>query len=325
MRVSLEIAPRLPLWALRILSYLAEKVGFESVWLSEHYFNRSSIVAATYLLSHLRRLSVGVGVLNPYATHPVLMAQVAASLTEVSPSRVMLCVGAGDVSALEALGYFRRDPVRAVGNCVRTIRELLSGKALNGGLRLDFRAASGVPVYVAAQGPKMLELAGEVGDGVLINSANMPYLRESVSLVRSSAARTGRSVFVEAELLVSVHKDVKKALKTVKPYVAVILAGSSVGFARKLGLDEELLSRLRQLVRAGRWLEVQEAVPDDVASALSVSGDPRDFAAAVEELPIEVLDGLVLGGPIGPNPRPAIVEVHRALASVIARGARSAP
>ncbi|MCS6788742.1 MAG: LLM class flavin-dependent oxidoreductase, partial [Aigarchaeota archaeon] len=268
---------------------MAEKVGFEAVWLSEHYFNRSSVVAAAYLLSHLKRLAVGVGVLNPYVLHPAVMAQVAASLTEVGPGRVMLGVGAGDVTTLEALGYLRKDAVERVRACVRTVKGLLQGGGLNDGLRLDFRAASQVPVYVAAQGPKMLELAGEVGDGVLINSANLPHLRDSVGLVRSSASRSGRSVSVEAELLVSVHEDSKKAIKTVKPYVAVMLAGSSADFARVLGFDEDLLSRLKVLVGRGRWLDVQELIPDDVASALSVAGNPREFATALEGLPIEEL------------------------------------
>ncbi|MEN3047553.1 MAG: LLM class flavin-dependent oxidoreductase [Candidatus Caldarchaeales archaeon] len=313
MRVSVELAPRSPTWEIGVLAGLAERLGFDAVWLSEHFFNRSSVVTAAYLLSRLRRAEVGLGVLNPYAYHPALIAQVAATLTEVGPERVMLGIGAGDATTLEALGVRRENPVERVRACVRSVRALLGGEGLAGGVRLDFRPASEVRIYVAAQGPKMLELAGEEGDGALINPTNLPFIEESARLVRSSAERAGRTVAVEVGLMVSVCEDRAKALRAVKPYVAVVLAGSPAEYAARLGVDEGLLDRVRDLVRAGRWQEVREELPDDVASSVALAGTAEDVSRAIEGLPLKEIDGLVIGGPLGPDPRRAIVELHREL------------
>ncbi|MDW8043397.1 MAG: LLM class flavin-dependent oxidoreductase [Nitrososphaerota archaeon] len=313
MRLSVELSPKEPTWEIGLLAGLVERLGFDAVWLTEHFFNRSSVVAAAHLLSRLRRAEVGLGVLNPFVFHPAVIAQVAATLTEVGSGKVVLGIGAGDATTLEALGYRRERPVERVRECVRSVRALLSGEGLDDGVRLDFRPASDVRIYVAAQGPKMLELAGEEGDGVLINSTNLPFLEDSVRLVRSSAGRVGRTVAVEAGLMVSVHEDRAKALAAVKPYVAVVLTGSPTDYTARLGVEEDLVARVRELVKAGRWQEVRESLPDDVASSMALAGTAKDVRRAIEGLPFEDLDGLIIGGPLGPDPRRAIVELHRVL------------
>ncbi len=323
MRFSVELVPKDPFWRMRVYAVTAEKLGYSAVWLSEHFFNRSSVVTSAYLALRTRSISIGLGVLNPYAFNPVTMAQFAASLTELAPGRIMLSVGAGDPVALKAMGYEQREPLRRVEEAVRTVRALLSGKGSSGDLRLDFRPRGSVPVYVAAQGRRMLELAGRIGDGVLVNSANLPFLEDSLKVVRSSASLSGRrGIDVEVEVLTSVHEDRAKALKTVKPYVAVVLLGLPESWRERIGVSEELLSKFRSAVLRGEWLRVQELVPDDVALSLSLVGSGADVARSLSELPLESVDGLVFGGPLGPYPRRAMLELRRALSELFGGGPR---
>jgi 5,10-methylenetetrahydromethanopterin reductase len=291
--------------------------------LSEHFFNRSSVVASTYLALRTRTISIGLGVLNPYAFNPITMAQFAASLTELAPGRVMLSIGAGDPIALSAMGYEQMEPLKKVEEAVKIVKTLLTGETTSDGARLDFRPRGPVPVYVAAQGRRMLELAGRICDGVLVNSANLPFLEESLKVVRQSAFSSGRQrVDVEVEVLTSVHEDRSKAVKTVKPYAAVVLLGMPESWRERLGVGEELIAKLREAVVRGEWLRIHELMPDDSALSLSLAGSGAEVAKSISELPLELMDGLVFGGPLGPYPRRAISELMRALSKLFGKGPR---
>jgi 5,10-methylenetetrahydromethanopterin reductase len=323
MRFSVELVPKEPFWRMRVYAATAEGLGYSAVWLSEHFFNRSSVVASAYLALRTRTISIGLGVLNPYAFNPITMAQFAASLTELAPGRVMLSIGAGDPIALNAMGYEQREPLKKVEEAVKTVKTLLTGETTSGGARLDFRLRGPVPVYVAAQGRRMLELAGRIGDGVLVNSANLPFLEESLKVVRQSASSSGRQrVDVEVEVLTSVHEDRGKAVKTVKPYAAVVLLGMPESWRERLGVGEELIARLREAVVRGEWLRIHELMPDDLALSLSLAGSGAEVAKSISELPREMMDGLVFGGPLGPYPRRAISELMRALSELFCKGPR---
>jgi Coenzyme F420-dependent N5,N10-methylene tetrahydromethanopterin reductase and related flavin-dependent oxidoreductases len=323
MRFSVELVPKEPFWRMRVYAATAEGLGYSAVWLSEHFFNRSSVVASTYLALRTRTISIGLGVLNPYAFNPITMAQFAASLTELAPGRVMLSIGAGDPIALNAMGYEQMEPLKKVEEAIKTVKTLLTGEATSGGARLDFRPRGPVPVYVAAQGRRMLELAGRIGDGVLVNSANLPFLEESLKVVRQSASSSGRQgVDVEVEVLTSVHEDRSKAVKTVKPYAAVVLLGMPESWKERLGVGEELIARLREAVVRGEWLRIHELMPDDLALSLSLAGSGAEVAKSISELPLELMDGLVFGGPIGPYPRRALSELMRALSELFGKGPR---
>jgi 5,10-methylenetetrahydromethanopterin reductase len=280
-------------------------------------------VASTYLALRTRTISIGLGVLNPYAFNPITMAQFVASLTELAPGRVMLSIGAGDPIALSAMGYEQMEPLKKVEEAVKTVKILLTGETTSGEVRLDFRPRGLVPVYVAAQGRRMLELAGRIGDGVLVNSANLPFLEESLKVVRQSASSSGRQrVDVEVEVLTSVHEDRSKAVKTVKPYAAVVLLGMPESWRERLGVGEELIARLREAVVRGEWLRIHELMPDDLALSLSLAGSGAEVAKSISELPLEMMDGLVFGGPLGPYPRRAISELMRALSELFGKGPR---
>ncbi len=323
MRFSVELVPKEPFWRMRVYAATAEGLGYSAVWLSEHFFNRSSVVASTYLALRTRTISIGLGVLNPYAFNPITMAQFVASLTELAPGRVMLSIGAGDPIALSAMGYEQREPLKKVEEAVKIVKTLLTGETTSEGARLDFRPRGLVPVYVAAQGRRMLELAGRIGDGVLVNSANLPFLEESLKVVRHSAFSSGRQrVDVEVEVLTSVHEDRSKAVKTVKPYAAVVLLGMPERWRERLGVGEELIAKLREAVTRGEWLRIHELMPDDLALSLSLAGSGAEVAKSISELPLELMDGLVFGGPLGPYPRRAISELMRVLSELFGKGPR---
>ncbi|MCS7145680.1 MAG: LLM class flavin-dependent oxidoreductase [Nitrososphaerota archaeon] len=310
MKYSLEVPPKDPVWRLQIYANLADSLSFETVWLSDHYYNRSIAVAATAMATVMKRRRIGLGIMNPYLHHPVLMAQMAASLSELAPDRVSIGIGAGDKNALESLGIVQESPVERVRWAVKTVRELLISGRREGALGLDFGAWGRIPIYVAAQGPRMLRLAAEVGDGVLINTSWLPSPSKPIGVVKEALESAGRSreeFSVEMEVLVSVHEEAEKARKTVKPYVGVVVQGLSPEMAAELGIREEMLRQIGSMVKARMWLEIHKVVPDSLVELFSIAGSPRDVSARLEDVSRAGLGGLVLGGPLGPTPRRAMI------------------
>lgn len=310
MRYSLELPPKDPIWRLQIYAHLADSLSFDTIWLSDHYYNRNIAVAATAMCSVMKTKRIGLGIMNPYLYHPVLMAQMAASLSEVAPDRVSIGIGAGDRNALESLGIVQESPVAKVRGAVEMVRELLGGRVGGGGLSLDFKGWGRIPIYVAAQGPRMLRLAGETGDGVLINTSWLFNPKRPLSIVEKALAETGRrrDLFsIEMEALVSVHEDSEKARKTVKPYVAVVVQGLSAEMADELDINPNVMREIRALVRARMWLEIHKVVPDSLVELFSIAGNAREVEARLEEVSKAGLDGVVLGGPLGPTPRRAMI------------------
>ncbi|MEM0382602.1 MAG: LLM class flavin-dependent oxidoreductase [Nitrososphaerota archaeon] len=313
MKYSLEIPPKDPIWRLQIYSNLADTLTFDTIWLSNHYYNRNIAVAATAMASVTKRARIGLGIMNPYLCHPVMMAQMAATLSEMAPSRVSIGIGAGDRNVLESLGVVQERPVEKVRWAVRTIREMLSEASRGGVPGLDFKAWGRIPIYIAAQGPRMLRLSAELGDGILINTSWLPNPKKPLNILRGVLDEVGRSrgnFLIELEALISVHEDSEKARKTVKPYVGVVVQGLSPEMALELGISGETIREIGALVRARMWLEMHKVVPDELVELFSIAGTPGYVRARLEDIAGIGLDGLVLGGPLGPTPRKAMILLN---------------
>jgi len=313
MKFSIELPPKDPLWRLKIYSNIIEKLGFNAVWTSEHYYNRSSAISCVAIGQATQRLQICMGILNPYTSHPAIIAQLAATLSEMYPGRISLGIGAGDKLTLENLGIQQREPLKRVEETVTIIKKLLRGERFNEYIRLDFRNWGKTPIYIAAQGQNMLKLAAKVADGVLINFTGMENTRRSISIVRDALKNYNRNsddFSVEVTVMVSVSEDRPKAIKTMMPYVAILALGMESTHLEQYGLDKEKIERLKYFTRTGNWQEVQAVVPVDLVDTLSISGTPDEVYSRLLELLSMPINGLVFGGPLGPNPRKALISLH---------------
>ena len=141
-------------------------------------------------------MRLGPRVINPLTRHPAVAAGAAATLAEMAPGRTMLGIGTGDSAVLNlGLTPSSRARLRAY---VATVRELLeTGRSVweDRPCRMAWGGGDRVPIYLAASGPRMLELAGEIGDGVIINTGLTPdIVRDSIARVRTGAESAGRSL-----------------------------------------------------------------------------------------------------------------------------------
>ena len=177
----------------------AEDAGFDIVGIADSQsVYRDVYMCLALCAAGTRRVRLGPRVINPLTRHPAVAAGAAATLAEMAPGRTMLGIGTGDSAVLNlGLTPSSRARLRAY---VGTVRELLeTGHSAWDGrpCRMTWGGVVGrrIPIYVAASGPRMLRLAGEIGDGVIINTGLTPdIVRDSIGQVRAGAESAGRSL-----------------------------------------------------------------------------------------------------------------------------------
>jgi 5,10-methylenetetrahydromethanopterin reductase len=195
-RVGLRLPPHGPLADLVDQARRAEEWGYDSVWVPDSHLLWHDVWTALALVATgTSRVMLGTAVVNPVTRHPTVLASAATSLDALAGGRAVLGLGAGD-SAVRILGGA---PARVaeVRQAVETIRTLTAGGHVTGDEPFRLRPArdrrAPVPVYLGVTGPRMLRLAGEVADGViLMTGVNDRSLGYALSHLREGLARAGR-------------------------------------------------------------------------------------------------------------------------------------
>jgi len=204
---------------------LADDLGFSWAGLIDSQcVYRELYVTAALCAQATERILFGPMVTNPVTRHPSVTAAAMATLDEVTDGRAILGMGPGD-SAVLNVGErpARLADLRAY---VETVRALISGREVEyRGKRVQMSwARRSVPIYLSAGGPRSLELAGEIADGVIIHLGLQPeILRDAVARVHAGASRAGRdpaAVELWAQASVRVSDDVAASIESMKSSLA---------------------------------------------------------------------------------------------------------
>lgn len=174
----------------------AERLGFGSLWAPEDYPERPAAVMAALALAATERITVGTGITSLATRHPLVAAMEAATLAEAAPGRTAAGVGLGLPGTLVPLGALPARPLTAVRERALAVRRLLDGDTVSlddpaarlDGVRLAHPPAVAPPLVLGALGPRMLALAGEIADGLIVSSLGTEaYLR--LAIAQAAAAR----------------------------------------------------------------------------------------------------------------------------------------
>ncbi len=311
MKFGVEFVPNLKPYEIEYLSLVAEENGFDSIWITDHYNNRNAYSILTLLALRTRNVSLGVGVSNPFTIHPALIASAMATINELSGGRSILGIAAGDRMTLERLGITWEKPLTRVREAVELIRGLMSGKRVSYSGKIFSVSNAGIdyrvnpyPVYIGAQGPKMLKLASEIGDGVLINASHPKDFEEAFRCF--GGVREGFDVVAYTSM--SVDRVGDRAREEAKIVVAFIVAGSPEAVLERHGISgaDEVREALNRAFAGGSWADVKKAVSDDMIEAFSISGTPEEVVSRIEELKKAGVTHVVAGSPIGADKAKAI-------------------
>jgi len=247
-----------PLESLVEQAQVAERCGYDIVWLADERFYREVYSCLTHFAAQTTRVRLGPCVTDPYARHPALTASAIATLDEISGQRAMLAIGAG-ISGFAELGITRHKPAKAIEEAVQLIRRLLRGEKVdfhgetvhfNDG-KLSFTPVrADIPIYVASNGPLGHRTAGMVADGAIMEACATPEelraLRANVDAGAAKARRNPKDVKIVLRLNTCVSRDGKAARDAVRPTVARLLGAGRLKLAtladRGLALPAEAVA-----------------------------------------------------------------------------------
>jgi 5,10-methylenetetrahydromethanopterin reductase len=274
-------------------SKYAEAKGFEAVWQAESRLVREATVPMAAFASVTTTLKVGSGVVDCWSRNPARLAATFSTLDDLAPGRVILGIGAWWDPLAQKVGISRAKPLRAMREIVTAVRALLNNETVtfNGefvqldGVELDYvyqeRRAKDVPIYIGATGMQMMELTGEIADGVVLNYLVSPeYNQKAMEALSIGADRVGRSVdsIDRPQLVVcSVHEDRKTALDMARQMVTQYL-GQQPHIMKASGVPQSILDKVGSVLT---WPATHEQVvaaskhvPDEIVQMLTASGTP---------------------------------------------------
>ena len=309
MRVGLGIPPiGLPMDLCFELVQQAEARGFDYISVGEAWGTETCTMAGA-LLARTHRIQVGTGIVSIYLRPPTLAAMQAMTLDLIAPGRT--CFGLG-VSTQNINGFHGVPwdyPVSRTREYVSILRQVLAGERATyegkfyqpRGFQLSVPPPSGrVPIYLAAVNPQMLQLAGEVADGVLLAWLPARQLSLSIAEIAKGAARAGRSLS-EIDIGCYIHTAVtNNRQQTLKQLRRVLVgycqANTYIQGFRHFGYGD-ILDEVHRYWKAGNRAMAEAALPEQMVEELYVLGTADECRAHVERFRQAGLQLPVLAAP----------------------------
>jgi 5,10-methylenetetrahydromethanopterin reductase len=281
----------------------AEALGYAAVWQADSRLVREATVPMAAFAATTDRIGIGSGVIDIWTRNPARLASLFSTLDDLAPGRVLAGLGAWWDPLAAKVGISRDRPLRVMREVVEAVRALLrcdGPVSFDGvyvhldGVELDYvhdeRRAKAVPLYIGATGMQMMELAGEIADGVVLNYLVSPsYNERALAALAAGAAKAGRTVDdVDRPQLVvcSLADDRAEALDAARLLVTQYL-GQQPHIMAASGVPSELLDDIgRVLTWPATHDEVVAAsklVPDEVVQLLCAAGTVEEGRAKVAE------------------------------------------
>ncbi len=301
MRVALYLQDAHPIREAMALAAYAESRGFEAVWQAESRLVREATVPMAAMAATTERVKLGSGVVDCWSRNPARLAATFSTLDDLAPGRVILGIGAWWDPLAQKVGITRSRPLTVMREIVTTVRALLSNESVTfhgeyvhlDGVELDYvyqdRRVKDVPIYIGATGLKMMELTGEIADGVVLNYLVSPqYNAQAMDALAAGAARAGRSVddLDRPQLVVcSLDEDRQRALDAARMMITQYL-GQQPHIMKASGVPDALLDEISQVLTWPATHEQVEAasrlVPDEIVQMLAAAGTPDECRAQVQ-------------------------------------------
>ncbi|GAB3622264.1 LLM class F420-dependent oxidoreductase [Mariniluteicoccus endophyticus] len=287
----------------------AESLGFDSVWAAEAYGSDCVSVLA-WLAGQTERIGVGSAIMQIPGRTPAMAAMTAASMDMLAPGRFRMGLGVSGPQVSEGWHGVRfARPLERTRDYLEIVGKALAGEKVEhhgrhhdlpipGGpgkaLKLMVRPPSEhIPTYLAAVGPKNLELAGELCDGWLAVFFAAGYASEQLASIEAGRQKVGKSLEgfdVVPTFPLVVGGDVAACADPVRPYAALYVGGMGSkdknfynALARRMGFEKEA-DRIQELYLARQQRDAMAEVPVDFIDQTSLLGDEGRLADRLREL-----------------------------------------
>ena len=261
-----------------------EELGYDHLWLTDSSLHSRDCYAYLALAARqTQRVTLGTAVTNPYTRHPGITASSIATIDDISGGRGVLGIGAGD-RPVGALG-FDAARLRDMRDTVGAIRRLLAGETVDmtaerfslreAHLRLSARRD--VPIFLSASGPRMLELAGEIADGVILLAGLFEEgVRYAIEHIDTGAKKAGRRRPQVAVMAYGAIDEDEDAAVEAGRTIAAWFPQTAPVYCKLAGLDRATIDAVRERYGGGEFQEAAEAarlLPTEFVRKIAIAGN----------------------------------------------------
>ncbi|MFC7547484.1 LLM class flavin-dependent oxidoreductase [Plantactinospora sp. GCM10030261] len=291
---------------------LAERLGYDELWLVEDCFFASGIASAAAAAAATERLTIGLGILPAAFRNPAVTAMELATLGRMFPGRIRAGLGHGVTDWVRQVGAAHPSPLAVLGETVEAVRALLAGGTVSvsgrhanlAGVALEYPPEPAPPVAMGVRNVRSLRLSGRSADGtVLAEGASSRYVswaRERIDEGRRDAGRTDPhrlTVYAQFDL----DESATDARRELAGWVLRSLPAA----------DDDVASTVADLLRAHPDpADLAEALPEELVDRFAVAGTGDRCAAAVRRLAAAGADAVVLAPP--KDPQLAVAQITMA-------------
>ena len=290
----------------------AERGGFDYAWVPDsQLLNREVWVSLGVAATRTTRIVLGTNVTNPLTRHATVTASAAATLDELTGGRFILGIGTGE-SSVRVMGW-KTARLAQVQEYIELLRPLWEGRwVAPHGRSFHLKHAGGrrIPIYIAASRPKLLQLAGEIADGVImvtgISKAALEYGLTNIEIGARRGGRRLEDLDVATGAYCAIADDPRAIRKQAQPYAALYALryrGTERDFGIEIPEGFGISSLYPDLLHAEDWDEavaktdwVTDAVLDQFCDEFVLLGTGDVVAGRIQELAAYGVENLYLRG-----------------------------
>ena len=303
----------------------ADRLGYHSVWVAEAY-GSDAVTVLTWFAAHTKQIKLASGILQMTARAPAMTAMTAATLDALSGGRMILGLGLSGPQVVEGwYGQRYTKPIQRTREYVEIVRRILrraealefegevfelplpesQGKALK---LITHPLRSEIPIYLAAIGPKNVELTGEIADGWLPAFFSPDHMDQFTPSLESGAKLAGRKVDeidVAPNAMVSMGEDLSVCYDNVRPMYGLYLGGMGSrksnfygALASRYGFEESY-QEIQNLYLSGDKFGAYQAVPEELIDSTALVGPPDRIAERIKRYESAGVTTLIVGAVAG--------------------------
>jgi len=299
-RIAVGFNPNISIKDSAEYASLAEGVGYGAFWVHENPFIGDAVSLLSSASMATKKIKLGSGCISVVTRHPLLAATTFVMLDQMSEGRAIMGVGLGGFPWLPKIGVKvfpvqETRPLRRIKEFLTITNSLLSGNSvtLDGefykvtDLKLESKIVRRPSVYLAAFGQKLLTMAPELADGVIISPALMTpeVTAQKVSFVKRGED-AGKPIDKASYILSTVSKDPEEAKKVMKSYYFLQYQVAEVirpEIFQPYGITEKDLEPVKEAWRKRDLASAAKAMPDAVIDALTLTGDADECTERLKD------------------------------------------
>jgi len=312
----------------------AESYGLDYFWIADEnpaYPFRDVMVNLAAAALKTERIMLGSNICPVYTRHPALLAVAMQSLNEISNGRMIVGIGPGGSMTLPSLGIPTwSHPLRAMREATGILRRLFAGEEVNfrsdlfkvDRVKLFPSGHSPIPIYFGVRGPRMLELAGELADGLLIQTPPS-YFAFELECINRGLARAGRTIDrldIGSLGPFAVDHDGEYARELVKPALTYQVPDSPKAMRERIGVSDEETRRLREARLSQGAEEATRLVTKRMIDEMTVAGTPGQVT---EKILIKIKMGInqfIFSPPQGRTPMDGLKLIGEEVIPAVRKG-----